>query len=107
MRLALKMGRTDVDAMLAELSPQQLGEWMAAIDFVGLDDSWLQSGTISAAIHNSVMRAMAAFTKSRKVDKRNIARATDYIPLVGRKRDTLKIQTPDQMRATIEGTRRG
>jgi hypothetical protein len=101
------MGRVDVDAMLAELTPQQLGEWMAAIDFVGLDDSWLQAGTISAAIHNSVLRAMAGFTKSRKVDRKSVAKATDYIPLVGRKRTEIKAQSAAQMKAAIEGTRRG
>lgn len=45
------MGRVDVDGMLAELTPNQLVEWRAALDVVGLDDEWQQVGVICQEMH--------------------------------------------------------
>lgn len=36
-RLAMIAGRLDVDRMLSEMSPHQLEEWEAALEFVGVD----------------------------------------------------------------------
>lgn len=45
------MGRLNVDAMLAEMTTEQLMEWRAALDVIGLDDQWEQTGVICQELH--------------------------------------------------------
>lgn len=42
------MGRVDVDAMLEELTPEQLIEWRAAIEVEGCDDVQRQVAKLTA-----------------------------------------------------------
>jgi hypothetical protein len=93
--------------MLAELTPEQLTEWMAAIDYLGIDDAWNQAGTTAAAIHNAVTRALASFSKSRRIDKKHLVEATDFIPLVRPAKQKMRVQTPQQMITALGGPQRG
>ena len=63
--------------MLAELTPQQLVEWRAAIEILGLDDSWQQAGTVASEIRNASAAAAGV-----KLKPDQMAQASDYIPLI-------------------------
>jgi len=53
MRLALATGHVDVDAMLEQLTPQEMTEWEAFFLIVGpASDSWMQTGVVAAMINN-------------------------------------------------------
>jgi hypothetical protein len=46
------LGRLDVDAMLDEMTPEQMDEWIAFGVLEPFGDSWRQTGTIAAEINN-------------------------------------------------------
>ena len=71
--------------MLAELTPEQLVEWRAAVDVVGLDDSWHQAGTIAATLNNKVAEVQAGMAGKEKVPDDWLHQAKEYIPLLRRK----------------------
>ena len=54
------MGRVDVDNMLAEMTPEQLNEWIAAWRAGLLRDEWEMAGSIAAEVHNgfNVVRSL-------------------------------------------------
>jgi hypothetical protein len=43
----------NVDAMLAETTPEQLNEWIAYHQLEPWGDEWVQTATIASAIHNA------------------------------------------------------
>jgi len=69
--------------MLASLTPTQLSEWRAILDYMPdvTDDSWQQTGTLAATVANSISGAVSVFLKS-KPDKRDSMKQLDFIPMV-------------------------
>lgn len=59
-RLAEAMGRTDVDAMLDEMTPHQLAEWRAYMDVVG-SDPWQRAAQVCWAFLTGVGMVIRAF----------------------------------------------
>lgn len=66
--------------MLAEMSPSQYAEWMAADVAIPLDNGWQQSGIISATIANEFLKLASAFGKSR-LSESDLYKPDDFIPL--------------------------
>lgn len=79
MRLALKLGRADVDKMLAELSPQQLIEWKAYEKLEPFGDEWRQTSTIATVVANEIRKVMAAFGDGRLED-RDLYQLSNFVP---------------------------
>lgn len=65
--------------MLAEISWQQLVEWRAALDVIGLDDRWHQAGTVAAEITRLQQTVIAALGGK---PPKSQPKAKDYIPLI-------------------------
>lgn len=90
--------------MLSEMTPQQLVEWRAAIDVVGLDDSWQQAGTICETINHEIAAVKAGFAQEKKIPKDWLRKITDFIPLL-RKKDERRASggamTPEQFAQSL------
>lgn len=43
----------NVDAMLAEIGPEQFNEWIAYHQLEPWGDEWVQTATVASAVHNA------------------------------------------------------
>lgn len=75
--------------MLDAMTPGEFRERQIADLLDPIDDSWLQTGTICAAIHNAVMLALSAFAGDES-EPPKLAKPGDYIPKVSVKKAHLK-----------------
>lgn len=86
LRLALRAGEVDVDAMARKVSRRQLVEWMAFWTLEPWGDEWRRSGRLAA-----VMAAASGATTEVEIEER-------FLPSY---RETP--QTPEEMRAVLMG----
>lgn len=71
----MRVGRLDVDKMLAEMTPGQFEELWAMQLIDGWGDEWMQAGTIAAAGHNA-----AVLTSGAEVTQSMLHDPADYVP---------------------------
>lgn len=79
MRLALKLGRVNVDQMLAEISPQQFREWKAYEQVEPWGDEWRQSSTIATVVANEIRRVVAMFGNGN-LEERDLYSLSNFVP---------------------------
>lgn len=60
---------TDVDAMLAAMTPEQFDEWIAYAQTDPWGDDWEQAGSVAAAAHNAGVWSKAAAGAPTEVDE--------------------------------------
>lgn len=77
--------------MLASISAEALVEMWAAYRVIPLPDSWRESGTIAATIHNEMERLFAMKAEKRRIDEDRLHDPEDYIP-------SLSIKSPDRVK---------
>lgn len=78
-RLAAMLGRLDVDAMLHEMTPEQLNEWAAAWDCGLFREQWLQAGIVAAEVHNGFCDIRAGFN-DKSITQNSYRFPKDYDP---------------------------
>lgn len=88
-RLAALMGRLDVDAMLHEITPEQLTEWAAAWLCGLFREQWLQAGAIAAEVHNGFCDIRAGLNDN-SITKESYRYPQDYDPTQPSKKKTRK-----------------
>jgi hypothetical protein len=83
-RLALKMGRVDVDALAEEMSVDQLYGWMGYYLLEPWGDEWLRSAM-----------TMTQFSNAYRGKNSPVKKVDDFMPVPKR------AQTPQQILATL------
>lgn len=87
-------GRVDVDAMLAEMTPEQLDEWMAAYRTGLLSDWWQMAGSVAAEVHNGFCDVRAGLN-DKSITAESYRYPSDYDPARRDEKKRIKNDSPE------------
>ena len=86
--------------MLSQMTPAEFQERMLADVFDPIDDSWMQSGTIAATVHNELWQIASMLAGERVVEK-DLHSEQQYMPARVRTIDEQQDDSDDNERQTI------
>jgi hypothetical protein len=98
LRLALQLGRADVDLMLGEITSRQFAEWQAFFELEPFGSRWedLRAGQAAAVVRNGVLAAAGAKAKPMTAD--------DVMPVPDERER--KAQTGSKLKAGLSARRK-